>query len=105
MCKKKSICYFKLTSVLIPQIAFQKGLRIRLEKTINEGCLPVGVSKKSKQINDNGGTRSGTERRQYNINDSTPERRSGWERRGEFDRRKNQTFRGEKAIERREFYR
>jgi hypothetical protein len=103
--QKKSICYFKLISVLIPQIAFQKGLRVRLEKTINEDCLPVEVSKKSNRINDNGGTRSGTERRQYNMNDSTPERRSGWERRGEFDRRKNQSFRGEKAIERREFYR
>jgi len=76
-----------------------------LEKAINEGYLPVEVSKKSKRINDNGGARSGKERRQYNINDYTPERRSGWQRRGEFDRRKNQSFRGEKAIERREFYR
>jgi hypothetical protein len=73
-------------------------------KSNQRGLLPVKVSKKSKRIIDNGGTRSGTGRRQFNINDYTPERRSGLERRGEFDRRKNQTFRGEKAIERREFY-
>ena len=49
--------------------------------------------------------RSGVDRRQYNILDNTPERRSGKERRSEVDRRKIQNFRGEKAIERRELFR
>ena len=67
--------------------------------------LPVKISEKSARINDSGGTRSGVDRRQYNILDNTPERRSGKERRSEVDRRKIQNFRGEKAIERRELFR
>jgi len=63
------------------------------------------VSEKSTRINDNGGTRSGTDRRQYNIMDKTSERRSGKERRSGIDRRKIQNCRGEKAIERRELFR
>ena len=63
------------------------------------------VSEKSTRINDNGGTRSGTDRRQYNIMDNTSEQRSGKERRSGVDRRKIQNFRGEKAIERRELFR
>lgn len=63
------------------------------------------LSRKSTHITDNGGTRSGIDRRQNNINDYTPEKRSGRERRSEFDRRKGQGFRGGKAIERRDFYR
>ena len=63
------------------------------------------VSEKNTRINDNGGTRSGTDRRQYNIMDNTSERRSGKERRSGIDRRKIQNFRGEKAIERRELFR
>jgi hypothetical protein len=65
----------------------------------------VKVSEKSTRINDSGGTRSGTDRRQYNIMDNTSERRSGKERRSGIDRRKIQNFRGEKAIERRELFR
>jgi hypothetical protein len=60
------------------------------------------ASEKTTQTNDNGGTRSGVDRRQYNIMSYTPERRSGKERRGRGERRKGQNFRGEKAIERRE---
>ena len=56
-------------------------------------------------INDNGGTRSVTDRRKYGSIDYTPERRSGTERRSGDDRRKGQKFRGEKAIERRELFR
>ena len=63
------------------------------------------VSEKSTRINDNGGTRSGADRRQYNIMDNTSERRSGKERRSGIDRRKIQNFRGEKAIERMELFR
>ena len=65
----------------------------------------MDVSEKITQINDNGGTRSLTDRRQNNIIDYTPERRSGKERRSGIDRRKIQNFRGEKAIERRELFR
>ena len=63
------------------------------------------VSDKSTHINDNGGTRSGAERRQNTVKDHTPERRSGRERRGGNDRRRGQDLRGEKAIERRELFR
>ena len=63
------------------------------------------VLEKSTQINDNGGTRSGKDRRQYNSMNNTAERRSGKERRSGIDRRKIQNFRGEKAIERRELFR
>ncbi len=62
-------------------------------------------SEKTTRINDNGGTRSGADRRQYNIMDNTPEQRSDKERRSGVDRRKVQNFRGEKAIERRELFR
>ena len=65
----------------------------------------MDVSEKITQINDNGGTRSLTDRRQNNIIDYTPERRSDKERRGGVDRRKEQNFRGEKSIERRELFR
>ena len=63
------------------------------------------VSEKTTRINDNGGTRSGADRRQYTIMSYTPERRCGKERRGGGERRKGQNFRGEKAIERRELFR
>ena len=63
------------------------------------------VSEKSTPIIDNGGTRSGADRRQYSIMSHTPERRSGKERRSGVDRRKDQNFRGGKAIERRELFR
>ena len=62
-------------------------------------------SGKSTRVNDKGGTRSGTDRRKYNIMDNTSERRSGKERRSGFDQRKIQYFRGEKAIEQRELFR
>jgi hypothetical protein len=38
-------------------------------------------------IKDNGGSRSGVERRQFDYTESIPERRSGKERRKGFDRR------------------
>ena len=38
-------------------------------------------------INDNGGSRLGAERRQFEYTESIPERRSGKERRKGFDRR------------------
>ena len=63
------------------------------------------VSEKTTRINDNGGKRSGADRRQYTIMSYTPERRFGKERQGGGERRKGQNFRGEKAIERRELFR
>ena len=63
------------------------------------------ASEKIARINDNGGTRCGTDRRKYISMDNIPERRSGKERRNGVDRRRNQNFRGERAIERRELFR
>ena len=63
------------------------------------------VSEKITKIDDNGGTRSVEDRRQYSIINYKPERRSGKERRSGVDRRKEQRLRGEKAIERRESFR
>lgn len=51
---------------------------------------------------DNGGSRSGRDRRKFTIIDYDPERRSGQERRNGIDRRKDQMYRGDLAIERRE---
>ena len=65
----------------------------------------MDVSEKFTQVNDNGGTRSVADRRQHRMNNYTPERRSGKDRRSGVDRRKEQSFRGEKAIERRELFR
>ena len=63
------------------------------------------VSEKITKIDDNGGTRSVADRRQYSIINYKSERRFGKERRSGVDRRKEQRFRGEKAIERRELFR
>ena len=62
-------------------------------------------SEKITRINDNGGTRCGTDRRKFSGLDNIPERRSGKERRNGVDRRRSQNFRGEMAIERRELFR
>ena len=56
-------------------------------------------------IIDNGGTRSGRDRRKVTNINFVPERRSGQERRKGADRRKDQRYRGELAIERREMFR
>ena len=65
----------------------------------------MDASEKITRINGNGVTRCGTDRRKYGSTDTIPERRSGKERRNGVDRRKNQNFRGERAIERRELFR
>lgn len=66
---------------------------------------------------DNGGSRSGTERRKFSYTEFIPERRSGKDRRKGFDRRSgigrrrgyerrhNQDNRQLNAIERRELFR
>ena len=53
-----------------------------------------------KEIIDNGGTRSGRDRRKLKITNHTPERRTGQERRNNLDRRRDQISRGKLAIER-----
>lgn len=56
------------------------------------------------EINDNGGTRSGKDRRKLTMVTHKPERRSGQERRGGIDRRNVQKDRGELAVERRDAF-
>jgi hypothetical protein len=55
-------------------------------------------------IKDNGGTRSGGDRRKPTIATRNPERRTGQERRGGNDRRKGPKYRGELAVERRDTF-
>ena len=55
-------------------------------------------------IKDNGGTRSGGDRRKPTIVTRNPERRTGQERRGVIDRRKSPKYRGELAVERRDTF-
>jgi hypothetical protein len=52
-------------------------------------------------VRDNGGSRSGVERRQYSSNIHIPERRSGKNRRSGLDRRIASVLRGKYAMERR----
>ncbi len=56
------------------------------------------------EINDNGGTRSGRDRRKLSIITRNPERRTGQERRSGIDRRNGQIIRGELAVERRDTF-
>jgi hypothetical protein len=54
------------------------------------------------ETNDNGGARSGRDRRKLTMIARNPERRIGLERRNGIDRRYGQKIRGELAVERRE---
>ena len=56
------------------------------------------------EINDNGGTRSGRDRRKLTRLTRNPERRTGQERRGGIDRRNGQKDRGELAVDRRDTF-
>ena len=56
----------------------------------------------SEQSLDNGGRRTGGDRRKFSYSDHIPERRSGNERRSGEDRRKKITF--ETAIEQRALF-
>ena len=47
----------------------------------------MDISNISTQIDDNGGRRSGMERRNFSYSDHIPERRDGEDRRSGFDRR------------------
>jgi hypothetical protein len=57
-----------------------------------------------KNLRDNGGARSGFERRRYTTYIHIPERRSGKERRSGEDRRKDPVPRGINAVERRDAF-
>ena len=71
-----------------------------------EGNFPLmGFSVDGIEINDNGGSRSGIDRRKLTIINHNPERRIGQERRNLMDRRKDQRDRGELAVERRDKFR
>ena len=56
------------------------------------------------EINDNGGTRSGRDRRKLTRLTRNPERRTSQERRSGIDRRNGQKDRGELAVERRDTF-
>jgi len=56
------------------------------------------------EIDDNGGTRSGRDRRKLTMITRNPERRIGLERRSGVDRRNGQKIRGELAVERRDTF-
>jgi len=55
-------------------------------------------------IKDNGGARSGRDRRKLTIVTRNPERRTGQERRSGIDRRNGPRYRGELAVERRDTF-
>lgn len=55
-------------------------------------------------IKDNGGTRSGRDRRESKSMERNPDRRTEKESRRGMDRRKGQKYRGELAVERRDTF-
>jgi hypothetical protein len=68
-----------------------------------EGIFPrLDFSMDGLEINDNGGARSGRDRRKLAIITRNPERRIGQERRSGIDRRNGPRHRGELAVERRD---
>ena len=64
----------------------------------------MDVSEDPLELKDNGGTRTGVDRRQAAKNDYTPERRKGQDRRSGIDRRNGQKYRGKQAVDRREVF-
>lgn len=73
----------------------------QIERSLPRMELPID----HKEIIDNGGTRSGKDRRKLTIINYNPERRIGRGRRNGMDRRKGQRNRGKLAIERRDKFR
>ena len=70
-----------------------------------EGILPrMDIPVDGLEINDNGGARSGRDRRKLAIVTLNPERRTGQERRSGIDRRNGARYRGELAVERRDMF-
>jgi hypothetical protein len=64
----------------------------------------MGFSVDGSDIKDNGGARSGRDRRKLTMIARNPERRIGLERRSGIDRRYGQKIRGELAVERRDTF-
>ena len=64
----------------------------------------MGFSVDGLDIKDNGGTRSGRDRRKSKSMGHNPERRIEKERRSGIDRRNGQRDRGELAVERRDTF-
>jgi len=64
----------------------------------------MGFSVDGSDIKDNGGTRSGRDRRKLTMITRNPERRTGLERRSGIDRRIGQIIRDELAVERRDTF-
>ena len=64
----------------------------------------MGFSVDGLDIKDNGGTRSGRDRRKSKSMGRNPERRTEKERRSGIDRRNGQKLRGELAVERRDTF-
>ena len=64
----------------------------------------MNIPADSLEIKDNGGTRSGRDRRKHPALARNPERRTGQERRSGIDRRNGQKDRGELAVERRDTF-
>jgi len=62
-------------------------------------------SEQGEMLKDNGGTRSGRDRRKTKLTIDKPERRSKGDRRSGVDRRNGQRNRGGRAVERREAFR
>ena len=56
------------------------------------------------ETNDNGGARSGRDRRKLTMIARNPEQRIGPERRSGIDRRNGPRYRGELALERRDMF-
>ena len=64
----------------------------------------MDIPKDGLETNDNGGARSGRDRRKLTMIARNPEQRIGQERRSLMDRRKDQRNRGELAVERRDMF-
>ena len=70
-----------------------------------EGILPrMDIPMDGLETNDNGGARSGRDRRKLTMIARNPERRIGLERRSGIDRRYGQKIRSELAVERRDTF-
>jgi hypothetical protein len=64
-----------------------KGWKRKWEQMKEKGWVDMSNSLTAQELRDNGGRRSGIDRRQFSYSDHIPERRSGQERRSGPDRR------------------
>ena len=101
----QSSCNLKTVTVLNHIFASSEQIKENLFMQIEGIFPPMGFSLDGIETDDNGGSRSGRDRRKLTIIEHKPERRTGQERRNGMDRRKDQRYRGELAIERRDKFR